>query len=54
MATASGIKQRFNSELPDWLNANHAQIIFQFIRNNTLSSTEPARNETWYLVRFER
>ena len=52
VVTGQGLKNRYGMSLPDWLDFARAEIIFEMQRNVSLTSTDPAVYDSWYLVRF--
>jgi hypothetical protein len=53
VVTARGIQERYHSTLPSWLALTHAQVIFEYPRNNALDSHTASQYESWFLVRFD-
>jgi hypothetical protein len=50
----NGLRDRYDQTLAEWLAATHGTVVFAFDRNNSLTSSDPARYDHWYLVRFTR
>jgi hypothetical protein len=54
VATAGGLKERYQTNLADWLAAVRGEVVFEMPRSISLVSSEPAQFDIWYLVRIQR
>jgi len=50
---ARGIEARYDLDLNEWLEENHASIIFKMSRERALAEQDLGHPEEWYLVRFD-
>lgn len=54
VATANGLKERYQMSLAEWLAATQGEVVYEMPRNISLVSSDPAAHDTWYLIRFAR